>query len=196
MILCLLLHFVTQSHLGKCYNKGAVTPQSSYFYMWFCQQVSWELFGCFPNLAVTWLIHLKRQEHHVLRSACWDIPLKTCLMASPICGCIGFITENEKNREAVVFVLLWEHRVHQSCREKENVKDDSSVVRCVCGWNIMAEKGWNSSDLAKGIILSSQISKYFFFSRIFVGALWGFVWALFPHMKPSVSGKTPVLWLC
>lgn len=31
MTLCLLLHFVTQSHLGKCYNKGAVMPWSSYF---------------------------------------------------------------------------------------------------------------------------------------------------------------------
>lgn len=31
MILCLLLHFVTQSHLRKCYNKGALMPSSSYF---------------------------------------------------------------------------------------------------------------------------------------------------------------------
>lgn len=83
----------------------------------------------------------------------------------------------------MLFVLLWERRVHQSCREKENVKDVSSVVKCVCGWNIVPEKGWDSSVLTKGIILSSQISKSFFLSRIFVGFCLGF----FPHMKPAES---------
>lgn len=37
--------------------------------MRFRQQVSWELFGCFLNLAAKELIRLKRQEHCVSSGA-------------------------------------------------------------------------------------------------------------------------------
>lgn len=146
--------------------------------MWFYQQFSWELFGCFPNLAVTWMIHLKGHEHPVLRSSCGDAPLKTCPMASPTCGCIGFITENEKNRGTVVFVLLWEHWVLQSCREKKNVKDVSSVCQMYLWLKYHGKKGWNSSGLTKGIILSSQFLNNLFFQG-FLGGLCGVLLGLF-----------------
>lgn len=72
----------------------------------FCQQVSWELFGCFPNSAAKQLIHLKRQEHCIPMSTCCDFLLKSCLKASLLpCWCSEFLTENE-NGTTLMFVLL------------------------------------------------------------------------------------------
>lgn len=78
---------------------------------------------------------------------------------------------------------------------KENVKDAQSIARCVCGWIIIPEKGWDSSDLTKQTLL--WVAEFLNLGSS-QGFLFGFglvVLGFFLHMNPPVSGKTQALWL-